>query len=176
MLIQIHRYDESMKYVSSENFLIEFGSSIPENSTTASPFPIPEGKEAFFESVNGSWIYKDPQVVIIPVTDVVVSGATKVGNIWWVPVGTTWTLTASIPLPDSQMMVILERIVDGRTSVDDVRFVASIVNGQLTINGKFTISGNFTISADRLNRGLERIGMPIRLSFSMVEFDAYVVV
>lgn len=176
MLYNIHKYDETLKYVSSEEKEIPFGETIPSNSTLSSPFPIPEGKEAFFDKLTEGWVYKDSTFATIPVTNVMVTGAIKVGNIWWVPVGTVWTLTANVPMPDGQMMVILERVVDGQTSVDDVRFVASMSNGQLTINGKFDASGNYTISSERLNRGLERIGMPIRLSFDMVEFDAYVTV
>lgn len=176
MLVNIHSYDETFKYVSSEEKEILFGDSIPPNTSLTSPFPIPEGKEAFFDKLAEGWVYKDPTFSTIPVTNVVVSGATKVGDIWWVSVGSTWTLTADVPLPNGQMMVMLERIVDGLQSVDDVRFIASISGGTLTIAGKFDQSGNYTISKERLNRGLERIKAPFRLDFTLVEFDAYVVI
>jgi hypothetical protein len=176
MLYNIYKYDETLKYISSEEKEIPFGEMIPPNSTLSSPFPIPEGKEAFFDKLTEGWVYKDPSVATIPVTNVVVSGANKVGDIWWVQVGSTWTLTADVTLPNGQMMVMLERIVDGLQPVDDVRFIASITSGKLTISGKFDQSGNYTISKERLNRGLERIKAPFRLDFALVEFDAYVAI
>lgn len=176
MILNIHKYDNDGIYEESESFFVDVGESIPTNSTTVPPFPIPAGKVAKYNLVIGQWEYIDPSTVTIPVTNVLVSGVNKVGDIWWVQVGSTWTLTADVPMPDGQMMVMMERVVDGRQSVDDVRFIATITSGKLTIAGKFDQSGNYTISKERLNRGLERIKAPFRLDFTLVEFDAYVAI
>jgi hypothetical protein len=110
----------------------------------------------------------------IPVTDVSLSAGSLVGEIYWIPVGTAWALTAGVALPDGQMMVMVERVVDATQAIDDIRFIASIANGQLTINGVFDKSGNYVITPERINRGLARINAPFRLAFDKIEFDAYV--
>ena len=110
----------------------------------------------------------------VMVSDVAISGAIKQGDIWWIPQGQPFKLTGNAQLPDGQMMVMVERVVDADKPIDDVRFIATIQDGQLTLTGVFEKSGNYVISAERLNRGLERIGMPIKLVFDTVEFDAFV--
>ena len=110
----------------------------------------------------------------VMVSDVAISGASKQGDIWWIPQGQPFKLTGNVQLPNGQMMVMVERVVDADKPIDDVRFIATIQDGQLTLPGVFEKSGNYVISAERLNRGLERIGMPIKLVFDTVEFDAFV--
>ncbi|QLE09579.1 hypothetical protein HYD28_11780 [Pseudoalteromonas shioyasakiensis] len=96
------------------------------------------------------------------------------GGIWWVKQNTQFTLVASAQLPDSEMMLVVERVINGSTVVDDIRVKASIVNGLITMDAQFEQSGNYQITAQRLNAGLEIIEAPFRLAFDKVEFDAYV--
>ena len=113
---------------------------------------------------------------IIALTDFVVTSDNALlgaGNIWWLPQGEPFTLTANIGLPDTQMMIIIERVANGSTVIDDMRVKASIVGGVVTINAALAHSGNYQITAERLNKGLETIGAPFRLAFDKVEFDAY---
>ena len=113
---------------------------------------------------------------IIELTDVAVTSENAqlgAGNIWWLPQGEPFTLTANIALPDTQMMIIIERVANGSTVIDDMRVKASIANGVVTINAALAHSGNYQITPERLNQGLETIGAPFRLMFDKVEFDAY---
>lgn len=174
MILIIHKYNSDYIYQSSEEIEIGPNNEFPEQSTVSSPFPIPADKIAKYQPEVSMWEYIDPPYVVLPVTNINVTGATLTGEIWWVPVNTAWTITANITLPDVEMMIVLERIVDGVSAIDDVRFVASVVSGMITINGMFSQSGNYSISAERLNKGLTRIGESFRLSFDAVEFDAYV--
>ena len=96
------------------------------------------------------------------------------GDIWWLPKNSPFTLTANAQLPNAQMMIIVERVINGGVVVDDLRIKASIENGIITVNGLFAMSGNYQITSDRLNKGLETIGAPFRLAFEKVEFDAHV--
>ncbi|MCG7567064.1 hypothetical protein MHM95_12315 [Pseudoalteromonas sp. CnMc7-15] len=114
----------------------------------------------------------------IALSDIDVSGeAVTFGNggIWWVAQNTAYTITAKAEgMPDGEMMIIIERIIQGGTVVQDIRAKASIVNEHITINSQFEASGNYQITAERLNQGLATIGAPFRLAFDTVEFDAYV--
>jgi hypothetical protein len=108
-------------------------------------------------------------------TTVTSSNAKKIGAIWWLPKDEPFTITANAEgLPDSELMVMVERVINATQPVDDIRFVATIQNGQITMQGKFEQSGNYIITAERLNTGLERIGAPFRLAFETLEFDAYI--
>lgn len=113
----------------------------------------------------------------VQLTDVTVTGENVMlggGSIWWLPKNSTFTLTANAQLPDSEMMVIIERVINGGTVIDDLRVKATIVGGVITVNGEFAMSGNYQITSDRLNKGLETIGASFRLAFDKVEFDAHV--
>ena len=120
------------------------------------------------------------QVVSIPeieLTNVQVSSASAelgAGNIWWIPQGEQFTLTANVALPDANMMIIIERLANGSTVIDDIRVKASIASGVVTINAAFSQSGNYQITAERLNAGLDTIGAGFKLAFEKIEFDAYV--
>lgn len=96
------------------------------------------------------------------------------GNIWWLPINEQFTLTANAQLQDMEMMIIIERVINGSDVIDDLRAKASIVDGLITITSKFVQSGNYQITSDRLNAGLEAVNAPFRLAFDKVEFDAYV--
>ncbi|WP_022945378.1 hypothetical protein [Pseudoalteromonas ruthenica] len=115
---------------------------------------------------------------IIVLSEVNVSGESVTlgaGGIWWVAQNTAYTITAKAEgMPDGEMMIIIERIIQGGTVVQDIRAKASIVNEHITINSLFEASGNYQITAERLNQGLATIGAPFRLMFDTVEFDAYV--
>lgn len=113
----------------------------------------------------------------VRLTNVTVTGENVMlggGGIWWLPKNSTFTLTANAQLPDSEMMVIIERVINGGTVIDDLRVKATIVGGVITVNGQFAMSGNYQITSDRLNKGLETIGASFRLAFDKVEFDAHV--
>ena len=114
----------------------------------------------------------------IALSDVNVSGDAVVlgnGGIWWVAQNTPYTITAKAKgMPDGEMMIIIERIIQGGTVVQDIRAKASIVSEHITINSLFEASGNYQITAERLNQGLATIGAPFRLAFEKVEFDVYV--
>ncbi len=115
--------------------------------------------------------------VVVSLTNVNVTGEHVVlgsGDIWWLPKNSPFTLTANAQLPNAQMMIIVERVINGGVVVDDLRIKASIENGIITVNGLFAMSGNYQITSDRLNKGLETIGAPFRLAFEKVEFDAHV--
>lgn len=113
----------------------------------------------------------------LQLTDITVTGENVTlggGGIWWLPKNSLFTLTANAQLPDAEMMIIVERVIDGSTVVDDLRIKATITGGVITVTGQFAMSGNYIITAERLNQGLEIIGAPFRLSFDKVEFDAHV--
>jgi hypothetical protein len=116
-----------------------------------------------------------PQV--IELTNVSVTGehvTLGTGGIWWLPINKQLTLTANAQLLDMEMMIIIERVVNGSDVIDDLRAKASIVDGIITITSKFVQSGNYQITSERLNAGLEAVNAPFRLAFNKVEFDAYV--
>ena len=96
------------------------------------------------------------------------------GGIWWLPTNEQFTLSANVALPDSEMMIIIERVVNGSDVINDIRTKAVIANGVVTINASFSESGNYQITAERLNQGLEVIDAEFRLAFDKVEFDAHV--
>ena len=116
-----------------------------------------------------------PQV--IELTNVSVTGehvTLGAGGIWWLPINEGFTLTANAQLENMEMMIIIERVVNGSDVIDDLRAKASIVGGLITITSKFVQSGNYQITSERLNSGLEAVDAPFRLAFNKVEFDAYV--
>lgn len=114
---------------------------------------------------------------ILELTNIVVQGDHVTlgnGGIWWIPQNERFELTANVALPDTEMMIIIERVANGSNVIDDIRVKAQIIDGVVTINGVFSQSGNYQITAERLNAGLEIIEAPFRLAFDKVEFDAYV--
>ncbi|TMO97539.1 hypothetical protein [Pseudoalteromonas ruthenica] len=143
---------------------------------------LPEGLavQAGWRYENGTFIEPvvedEPVKTKVPLTNIAVASANArlEGDIWWIPESEAFTLTADVPLPDGELMIMSERVIDGDTVVDDMRFIAVIEQGQVTINGKFKTSGNYQITAERLNKGLARIGQRFELAFSKIEFDAYV--
>lgn len=117
------------------------------------------------------------EIATINLTNISCEGAEKVGNIWWIPVGNNYNLTADVSLLDSRMMVMLERVVRDEAgryqTVSDKRVIADIKDGVVTITGSFNESGNYRLNCTRLNLGLEEIGASFRLDFPLIEFDAY---
>ncbi|ASD67641.1 hypothetical protein [Pseudoalteromonas piscicida] len=102
------------------------------------------------------------------------SSARLIGNIWWVAKNDKCLVTASVTgLPDIEIMIMIERVVNATQPVEDIRFIANVENGTFTLALEFDISGNYLLSAERVNRGLERIGAPFRLIFETMEFDVY---
>jgi len=111
---------------------------------------------------------------ILPLTNINIANAVLHGSIYWIAENTAMTITGDVALPDGDVMVMAERVVDASHVVDDARFIANIANGVMTMNVKFVSTGNYKFSADRLNRGLDRIGAGVHLSFDDIEFDVYV--
>ena len=124
-------------------------------------------------------IFGEPTIVtelpIVTVSNVNVTYTTGqlVGNIHWVPVNTIITITADIPLPDGVFMTMFEVMVSATEVIKDIRRPATITNGVMTLEVKFKESGNPVLSSKRLNKGLEIIGAPFRLSDFRIEFDIY---
>ena len=83
------------------------------------------------------------------------------------------TITANIPLPDGVFMTMFEIMVNATEVVKDIRRPATISNGLMTLVVRFKESGNPVLSSKRLNKGLEIIGAPFRLSDFRIEFDIY---
>lgn len=122
--------------------------------------------------------YWDEEVIKpkISVSDIVISSPSSqlVGNIWWVPKGEVLTITAGVPLPDGDLMVMVEKVLNGNEPKDDFRTIASITNGVMNMTFTFEESGNFKFRKDRINLGLDNIGSEFHLDFEDVEFDVYI--
>jgi hypothetical protein len=97
-----------------------------------------------------------------------------VGDIWWVPKGEVITITADVDLPDTSLMVMVEKVLNATEPKDDFRTIASISDGVITMSFAFEDSGNFKFRQNRLNKGLDNIGAAFHLSFKDVEFDVYI--
>lgn len=145
-----------------------------------------EGEAAEYFSPQPEIEAEVAELAEVKLTDIILKGAAtrQVGDIHWTKVASEFTLTAKLtsaekgtPLPDdlknSELMVMCERVVDGQMAVDDMRFIASIKNGKVSLQGQFVHSGNYIINDERINRGLARIGASFRLVFDNIEFDAY---
>ena len=154
--------------------------------------------QTFIKNIDGEWveeqpsdgdivkyIYKDDHEVIttfsdvatipvLPLTNINITNAVLHGSIYWIAENAVMTITGDVALPDGDVMVMAERVVDAIHVVDDARFIATIANGVMTMNVKFVSTGNYKFSAARLNRGLDRIGAGVHLSFDDIEFDVYV--
>lgn len=96
-----------------------------------------------------------------------------VGKIHWIQKAAAFTATADCPLPDGELMVMFEQVIDSKTVVNDTRFKAVVVDGVISISGSFDTTGNWMLTAKRVNRGLDRIGAQFHLSFDPIEFDVY---
>ena len=111
---------------------------------------------------------------VMPLTNLSITNAEKVGYIYWSEENASMTITANCALPDGSLIVMAEQVVDATSAVSDTRFKAIILDGVVTIQARFSKSGNYMITADRVNRGLDRIGAGVHLSFDDIEFDIYV--
>ena len=63
-----------------------------------------------------------PSIAPIELTNVNVTGEHVVlgaGNIWWLPINEQFTLTANAQLEDMEMMIIIERVVNGSDVIED---------------------------------------------------------
>ncbi len=130
--------------------------------------------EAYLASIEPK---PEQQAPVVALTNVSVTGqhvVLGIGDIWWLPKNSSFTITANAALADMDMMIIIERVISGGIVIDDLRIKANIENGVITVNGLFAMSGNYQITSERLNKGLETIGAPFRLAFDKVEFDAHV--
>lgn len=111
---------------------------------------------------------------VVSLTNTLVTGAELVGDIYWAVEGTILTITGDCALPDGDLIVMAEQVVDATNVVSDSRFKAVFLGGQLSITARFDKSGNYMITQERINRGLDRINSPVNLSFDKLEFDIYV--
>jgi hypothetical protein len=111
---------------------------------------------------------------IVEITNISIPAANLNGSIYWIAKNTPLVITADCPLPDGELMVMVERVIDGSKTVDDIRTKTVILNGVMTMNFTFEASGNYIFRESRLNEGLDRIGAAFNLSFDDVEFDVYI--
>lgn len=116
----------------------------------------------------------EPEKPVVPLVSVVVTGAELVGGIYWAKEGDILTITGDCALPDGDLIVMAEQVVDATNVVSDSRFKAVFLDGKLSIAARFDKSGNYMITQERINRGLDRIESPVNLSFNKIEFDIYV--
>lgn len=156
---------------------------IPWNSTQTEPYDV-QAPQYF---VGGVWTFDDPntpevELPVIPITSVSLSNASLMGNIWSVDAKTVFNLTAKAHLPEGQLTVIVDKVVNKET-VEDLRFRAMVTpltddpeGNLLTLPLYFEASGNYQIDPERLNNGLAEIGAPFRVSFAKVDIDALVVI
>ena len=135
--------------------------------------------EQYRISVGGGWEQKSysapvAALPVVPITLVVIGNATLTGAIYWAAKGDVITFAAAATLPDSELMLIIEKAVSaGSKVVNDTRAVVDISNGVLTTSFAFTETGNWFVTAERINQGLKYIGMPLELSFDTIEFDIH---
>lgn len=102
-----------------------------------------------------------------------VQGAQKQGDIFWATKGSVVTITGECDLPDDDIIVMVEQVVDMSTVVNDVRGIATIRDGVLSLSIVFDRTGNWLLRPERLNRGLDRIGKPFNFIFNTLEFDSH---
>jgi len=124
------------------------------------------------------------------ITNIGITVAEKVGDIYWIPKNTDFVISADITDTDSsgliltdgtvsKLMVMAERLVDDISAGDDIRMIAEIADIgdglKLILNCNFETTGNYKIDVNRLNRGLERINKGYRVAMdpSFLEFDSH---
>lgn len=95
------------------------------------------------------------------------------GDIYWSPVNTNFTLTGNVSLPDGELMLIVEKVVNATIVINDIRVKATISNGAINATFSITEPGNYLITEKRLNEGLERIGAGFTISSQDIELDVY---
>lgn len=157
---------------------VEVVAAIPESSTFIPPYENVAVSQYF---VDGAWTFDDPatavvEKLVLPINNIDLN-APKNGNIWKVGTKTVVTLTASTLIPAGNFTAIVERVVRGSV-VADFRFDANIVAGeslnQLVMPLYFEESGNYQITPERLNQGLDEIGLPFHVAFTKVDIDVIV--
>lgn len=111
---------------------------------------------------------------IVEITNIEVAGAVLTGAIYWAQEGDVLTITGDCALPDGDLIVMAEQVIDASIVVSDNRFKAVFLNGKMTITARFDKSGNYMITQERINRGLDRINSPVNLAFDKIEIDVYV--
>lgn len=173
--MQIHIFHpDTLEYQET----VEDPSSIPWNSTPTTPligFTAPQ----YF--VDGVWTFDNPNTttiekLVLPINGIAID-APKNGNIWKVGTKTVVSLTANTLIPVGNFTAIVERVVRGEVKAD-FRFDANVVVGegvnQLVMPLYFEDSGNYQITPERLNQGLDEIGLPFHVSFTKVDIDVIV--
>ena len=115
-----------------------------------------------------------PVKPVIQITNISIPAAELNGSIYWIAKDAPAVITADCPLPDGKLMVMVERVIDGSNTVDDIRTKAVIISGVITMSFVFETSGNYIFRKSRLNEGLDRIGAEFNLNFDDVEFDVYI--
>jgi len=116
-------------------------------------------------------------VTNIQVVDVTAAPLINKNGIYRVGKGETFKLTANVPLPDTapgdELVVIIEKLVNGNQVIDDTRALGSVKSGVLTVEKAINVDGNWALIAARQNQGLATIGAPFRFEFDVekVEFN-----
>lgn len=115
-----------------------------------------------------------PVKPVVKITNIKIPVAELKGSIYWIRKDLPLIITADCPLPNGELMVMVERVINGSNTVDDVRIKAVISEGVMSMSFIFDTSGNYIFRASRLNEGLDRINEPYHLSFDDVEFDVFI--
>lgn len=127
--------------------------------------------EDYLESI----VPEQTEIPIVNIENLTVSGSQLVGNIYWNKLGTQITLQADCSLPDGKFMMMIEKVVEATQAVEDLRTPLTVENGKASAAFTFSESGNYVLKEERLNKGLDIIQAPFRVSLdSDIEFDVYV--
>ena len=108
----------------------------------------------------------------------VIEGADLVGNIYHVNgKEDIVTISGDTTMPDSNYVIMLQVLKDGKTPVSDYgRFPAAVVNGKFSCRISLPSGDNYLLSKDRLNTALENLGAKFRVKFDPIEFNSLTVV
>ena len=111
---------------------------------------------------------------VIEIANIQMPAAELNGSIYWIAKDAPVVITADCQLPDGELMVMVERVIDASNTVDAIRTKAVIAGGVMTMSFVFEASGNYIFRKSRLNEGLNRIGAEFNLNFDNVEFDVFI--
>lgn len=114
---------------------------------------------------------------LFQILNISVSGHKRVRDgIYDLPENALVTITGEIQMEDTvdPMVIMIEKLKDGVTPVDDsLRFEATINSSVFTLPIKLP-TGNFLLSAERLNKGLDNLNKGFHVAFDSIEFDSIV--
>lgn len=114
---------------------------------------------------------------VVEILNISVSGHKRVRDgIYDVSENSLITITGNVQMEDADepMVIMIEKLKNGVTPVDDgLRFEATINSSVFTLPIKLP-TGNFLLSAERLNKGLDNLNKGFHVAFDSIEFDSIV--